>query len=71
MCVTNSLYPSVGSLSPGLVLLNLLPEADEDALSFLSLPVKHALLLLKLSLARRLRVSGDIKNKQKNKYVTK
>lgn len=44
------LYPSVGPLSPGLVLLNLLSVAEEVALSFLSLLVKHTLLLLQLSL---------------------
>lgn len=44
------LYPSVGPLSPGLVLLHLLSIADKDALPFLALLVKQTLLLLQLSL---------------------
>lgn len=51
------LYPSVGPLRPGLVLLNLLPMAHEDALSFLALLVKHALLLLQLSLVGTVKVT--------------
>lgn len=59
------LYPSVGPLSPSLVLLNLLSVADEDALSFLALLVKHTLLLLQLSLAGTVKVTQkDIKKKQ-------
>lgn len=44
-------YPSVGPLSPGLVLLHLLSVAEEDALPFLALLVEQTLLLLQLSLA--------------------
>lgn len=56
MVIAAILYPSVGPLSPGLVLLHLLPAADEDSLSFLALLVKHTLLLLQLSLAGTVKV---------------
>lgn len=51
-----ALYPSVGPLCPGLVLLHLLPVANEDALSFLALLVKQTLLLLQLSLPGTVKV---------------
>lgn len=50
------LYPSVGPLGPGLVLLHLLSMAEQDALSFLALLVKQTLLLLQLSLVRTVKV---------------